>query len=296
MQQVLLLVTLFLISSSVHVDGQELFKREKRDNTWVLGYGDPQFIQHGRTIVDFNSSPPNVFREAPGLEMDITAAAMSNIHGSLLFYTNGLQIAARSHEIIEQGDSIMNGQFAEDAWENGLGYLLKQGVLILPYPGNDTSYLILHERMVWGGFTNGLYFTEAVSSGTGLRVTENKLIPIIEDSLAWGGLISVRHANGRDWWVLVPKEETNKYYRLLVSPQGIEILGFQEIGRAIDSGLCQNVYSPDGTKFVRYNGISLQDGSHIDLFDFDRCEGLLYNPKHISFNDSSWSGGAAISQ
>ncbi len=54
---------------------------------------------------------------------------------------------------------------------------------------------------------------------------------LLTDTLKWGGGLSVtKHANGRDWWVIVKKHYKNKFYKFLLTPLGIQSMGYQLIG------------------------------------------------------------------
>src|SRR5690606_34052923 len=69
----------------------------------------------------------------------------------------------------------------------------------------------------------------------------------------------------------------------------------QSLGMEIPHGLGQAVFSPDGTKCVHYSQVSMSAGNFLNIYDFDRCTGLLFNPIHENIVDSAWSGGVAIS-
>src|SRR5690606_23919909 len=79
----------------------------------------------------------------------------------------------------------------------------------------------------------------------------------------------------------------------LLSPFGLSIFSQQQIGNFTSSqsqGGGQAVFSPDGSKYIRYNPI---DG--IFIFGFDRSNGNLYDFQHIDINDGAFAGGVAVS-
>jgi PKD domain-containing protein/type IX secretion system substrate protein len=129
-------------------------------------------------------------------------------------------------------------------------------------------------------------------------VEKDKLL--IEDTLAFGKLTACKHANGRDWWILVRKDErfSRDVYRLLLSPQGVFNLGKQNAGPDIlySQGAVGNVvFSPDGTKYVSHE-IRFNPLNAIDIYDFDRCTGELEHLEHFTMDDSIFlDGGASIS-
>jgi hypothetical protein len=99
-----------------------------------------------------------------------------------------------------------------------------------------------------------------------------------------GQLTACRHANGRDWWIVMPKLFENAYHILLFTPNGIE-KKVRKIGAyriLAESGGGMAVFSPNGEKYIEYNGLS-----DAKIYDFDRCTGELSNFKHIEIRDDA---------
>ena len=117
----------------------------------------------------------------------------------------------------------------------------------------------------------------------------SKNVPIISDILSLGEITSCKHANGRDWWVFVHKHNSKRFYKLLVTPNGIQVLTLN-IGTLRNVWSGQSVFSPNGTRFAHYN-----PDTDVDVYDFDRCTGQLSNFRHVDINDSMAGGGVAFS-
>jgi hypothetical protein len=62
-------------------------------------------------------------------------------------------------------------------------------------------------------------FDPMASNGQGELVSKNNLI--LNDTLEVGNILSVRHSNGRDWWVVVKRFAFDVYYSILVTPDSI---------------------------------------------------------------------------
>jgi hypothetical protein len=92
--------------------------------------------------------------------------------------------------------------------------------------------------------------------------------------LGGGGLTACKHANGRDWWIVMPKLFSNCIYEYLLTPRGIDSMGLQCIGDtfAHNTDRGQAYFTPDGSKFIWGNPY---DSLHI--MDFDRCTGKFSN-------------------
>jgi hypothetical protein len=158
-----------------------------------------------------------------------------------------------------------------------MGYRLPQGALILPLPESTHLFVILHETLIWSteyyDLAKGLYYSLVdMNLNGGLGDVVQKNILFNNDSLDPGLITAVRHANGRDWWILIPEFLHNRYYRYLLSPAGITLIGQQTIGTAstiMELGVA--CFSPDGTKYVRFAATSINTPYRLEVFDFNRC-------------------------
>jgi hypothetical protein len=128
-----------------------------------------------------------------------------------------------------------------------------------------------------------------LDSGRGGVIQKNYVL--LNDSLVPGRLTACKHANGRDWWLIAHKFNTNRYYKFLITPTSIAGPYFQDIGSIRDAYRGQYTFSPDGKWFASYEPY-LND---LDIFEFDRCTGNLSNTIHVNINDSANCGGVAFS-
>ncbi|MBK7683752.1 MAG: hypothetical protein IPJ26_15350 [Bacteroidetes bacterium] len=91
-----------------------------------------------------------------------------------------------------------------------------------------------------------------------------------------------KHANGRDWWIMVKKHYKNRFYKFLLTPAGIQPMGYQLIGLDNQARLLDiYCFSPNGE--IVAGNIGFSGYAHdIVLMNFDRCTGLLSNHQIIS--------------
>ncbi|MBX2928399.1 MAG: T9SS type A sorting domain-containing protein [Saprospiraceae bacterium] len=270
---------------------------QKFDNIWLYGYNTSSSTPTGiiGSIGDF-SQPPLNFQPTPlGLRLRTSSTLISDAAGNLLFYTNGCAIANRRHEIMPNGQGLNPGPVHQAQCSGGYTGG-SQSSLILPMPQSDSLFMLLHKGIIYDPVlsvvTDRLYYSVVnMSTDTGVVLTKNVLL--ISDTLDAGQLTAVKHANGIDWWVIVSEYLSNRYYILLLNESGLEIYAQQQIGgtttRQSQAG-GQAVFTPDGTKYIRYNPA---DG--VFIFDFDRSTGDLSNFQHIAINDNAFVGGAAVS-
>lgn len=273
----------------------------KRDYIWLFGYdSNTQDSTFGGTVLDFNYDPVKISYQYRNMNFRATNSSISDEEGNLLFYSNGAYIAQGNHAPLLNGNGINPGPWTEGFAFYGLP--IPQSALMLPFPDED-NYILFHTQLdalpVIAAYISKIYYSKIdidFFSGTPGVLPNEKNIEIISDTLDYGKLTATRHGNGRDWWLIHGENGTNCYYTFMLTPEGIKNIEKQCTGLFIPSGLGQSVFSPDGTKFTRYDGINVDEGNFLNLYDFDRCSGLLSNPKQIHIVDSALCNGLAISQ
>lgn len=182
-------------------------------------------------------------------------------------------------------------------YEDSTGFNSNNSMVMLPDPVNKSQFHLFHinheltpETAFWADM---LHTSVDISGNAGEGTTLYKNQTIVDDTISGDKMHTVRHANGRDWWIVFPKLASNKYYIILLTPSGTTITE-QSIGEATWSGAGgELVFSPDGTKLARFN-----PRDDLRIFDFDRCTGVLSNPVYIPVEDNADNelfGGLAFS-
>jgi len=281
-----------------------LFTQQKWDAIWMIGYSTPS----GDSIIDltkldFNSFPVAIegINFGGGTFTQDANAAICNPYGTLQFYTDKCTVTDQDGWPPMLGGEKMTNDKYDSIYCSTGGGLGTQSVLALPWPDSADQYILFYYgyavvpiavalrpiKLYWGRIDMRL------NNGLGEVVEKHNII--VQDTLADGYLQAVRHANGRDWWVLTPEGGGNCYYTIEMSPTGPYVRFKQCEGQHWSSmqkdGLGQAVFSPDGSTYARMNW-------HYDLhvFDFDRCSGLLSNERTAAFPDHPYeTGGVAIS-
>jgi hypothetical protein len=109
-------------------------------------------------------------------------------------------------------------------------------------------------------------------------------------------MTAVRHANGRDWWIVLAKYDAPVWFSFLVSPAGISAPIVQRLdanGVPNYSWGLQATFSPNGKWYINSSWIS-----GLQLFRFDRCSGRLSDPVKISWDsegENFFPTGVAVS-
>jgi hypothetical protein len=262
------------------------------NNVWLLGYSSSYGLPCGGTRIDFSSGSPDTSYEYRDMNFRDCNASIGDSLGRLLFYTNGVYIANNLGDTMSNGSGLNPSSYTT-SW-SPVGLRIPQGDVIIRVPGSAHLYYLFHETLEFTTTTfhtfQLLYSLVDMSLDNSNGVVIQKNIAILQDTLVTGGITACKHANGRDWWLITHQFNTSVWYTMLVTPYGIQGPYSQNIGSVMtENYLNQTSFSPDGSKFACYQAIS-----DLDIYDFDRCSGLLSNNVHIDFTDTS-SGGLAFS-
>ena len=249
---------------------------QKQNNIWCFG---------DSTGIDFNNLiSPTPFSSS--LDTRGSCVSIADTNGQLLFYANTVAASGvnttkvwdRNNFPMVNGDGIIG-----EGWYNEL--------LILPFPNDEKKYY-LFSLGVLGPY--GLYYSVidiSLNGGLGKVIQKNVQLQTYQ---AWDAMAAIRHANGRDWWLITKDYDNslgNKTFHVnLVTPYGIHD-SVQSIGGIEYGGLGNMSFSKDGNRFLftSYNGL-------IEVMDFDRCNGQFSNPLVIlNANNFPHISGSAFS-
>jgi hypothetical protein len=275
---------------------------QRYDNTWYLGYPGNGEI-YGPSKVTFDDGSFNIKKDTNlfGGIYDSNNSVFSDFNGNHIAVFNGFWITDASGKKMLNGDSI---------WYETLPYLygysdddIAQGSMFLPWPGHPDSILLFYVSQgnaAWPisadlACLNLFYAIIQPSGNNGKGIVLEKRNEVLNDTIQYGRLSAVQHANGRDWWILINERNSNRFYRLLLDPNGIHKLDSQIVSLPIIDGVSQSVFSPDGNFYAVKNSVGAVIGNSIDVFRFDRCSGYLSNQYQIHKEGSSL-GGVAFSE
>jgi hypothetical protein len=258
---------------------------QQHDNNWLVGDGYSNGKTTQMTFSNNTLSLDSINRNMPMFRSSVT---MSDSLGNLLFYTNGIQIKNAQYQLMQNGDSLNPGQVANN--NVNTGYTIPEGTISMPHPIQVNKYYIFHQSTTFAsainGFSEKLYYTLVdMNANGGLGTVEVKNQVLLEnDSMCGGQLEVVKHGNGRDWWLIQPMSGSNGYHVFLIAGNTITYHHKQYLGtiKLLGSEVAgQAVFSHQGDKYFRYDY-----RNDLDIYDFDRCSGLLSNYLHIPITDS----------
>ena len=268
---------------------------QKEDHVWLLGgnFNSSDSVYKACRL-DFSSDTFSMTYVNKGLPYDGINVSICDSDGKLSCFSNGKSLYNRDYEIMDGGSNF----YPNANYQGGVSYI--QGYILLPRPGTDSQVVHIYgnPKVVFPpsgpiiGYIKLRYAVADMSQNGGLgKVTERDVIAGT-DTLMPTQMTAVRHGNSRDWWLLAPYYLGHKFYRYLLTPEGLQRIGEQNV-QATDLGLGHTCFSPDGQWYARFNwhGI-IPDSSFatFELYRFDRCSGLLSDRVAKTYDFSGLAG------
>jgi hypothetical protein len=251
------------------------------DLAWPLGYDSPP-----KANLNFSTGTLIIDTVSRDLRITETSASISDSLGKIIALSNGCYITNVLNDTMMNGDNLNPGSC--NSTYCGWGGIIVQGEMILPDPANQNQFILCHETCDYsnGGNPIALYTSTidfSFDSGKGAVINKNTIL--YSGPLCNGNLDAVKHANGRDWWILLHKRFTNECVVFLLDTLGISGPFIQAIGPVFDSvGYGTSCFSPDGRWYCTTTLLG-----DLHLFNFNRCNGLLSNYQYINMADSNGS-------
>ncbi len=162
--------------------------------------------------------------------------------------------------------------------ENGdtiVGTTFYQEMVIVPNPGNSNQFYLFTCEIIPSA-EQGFYWNLidlSYNGGLGKVIQKNVQL---QNFPVNDGLAAVKHGNGRDWWVVHKRYEpnvfTDEFYLYLVTASGVQPQPIQFTGRPSKNNNLRIKFSPSGNKMAVHEA-----GNNLDIYDFDRCTGVLSN-------------------
>lgn len=213
--------------------------------------------------LDFNSGYPVPLTNSAMWQAE-GVASISDSQGNLLFYTDGITIWNKEHEIMDNGTGLMGGISST------------QSGIIVPQPGNSVIYYVFTVPQEIG--TNGLRYTIvdlSMNGGLGTVTSKNNfLVQPTEEKVT-----AVRHDNNMDVWVITHTWNSDAFYCYLVTSAGVSTSPVITNIGSYHSGIQGNTHgylraSPCGDKIA----IIVRPIDSFEIFDFDNSTGIISNP------------------
>lgn len=253
----------------------------------IMGWAQtPNWYFGDHAGVKFTASGPVALTNGAMLTFE-GCTSLSDASGQLLAYSNGEAIWDSQHQIMPNGSAGLGGNNSSS-----------QGALLLPMPGSSTKAYLFCADAIENNLVGGLRYSVvdfSLRGGLG-DMTGPKGVVLPTPTI--GGkvtekLTAVRHANGRDFWIVVHGWQSNAFYSFLLSSTGISSTpvisnvgpihqggaSFFGAGNAVG---CMKA-SPDG----RHLALAQRD-SQCELYDFNNSTGGVSNYLLLAYHDYTY--------
>ncbi len=193
---------------------------------WKLGANLSLDFITGQGVVNLNDSNQST--------MNFTNTSITDRNGKIIFYSNACKVYNRNGDTMSNGSGFNHG-FYSDQYVNTDYYPLVKAATIIPFPNDTNKFYLLYLNMDWnvdGAYMPGkLYYLvvdKTLNGGLGDVVIKDQVV-INNDTLG-NNISSVKHGNGKDWWIIVRKHKGNTYYKVLIDSNGVHSPTKQIVG------------------------------------------------------------------
>lgn len=236
---------------------------QREGNIWYFG---------NNAALDFNKWVPRAINNSEMYARE-GCASISDSDGNLVLYTNGETVWNGEHKIMVNAEGLWGNQTST------------QSGIIVPHPGNHNLYYVFTVDQFDGG--KGLSYSIVdmrMPGGGGIYTDAKNLKP---DGAAGRQftekITSVKHTNGKDYWVIAHPWGGAEFFVYKVSASGISNYLPYESG--VDHGrpgfmdeteesVGYIKVSPKGHKLA----VAIEGKEMIQLFNFNATSGFISQP------------------
>ena len=252
----------------------------QQNNIWYFGR------QAG---LDFNSQggqPVPTALQNSAMNTDEGCSTICDDNGNLLFYTNGITVYNKEHNVMQNGDNLLGNKSA------------CQSGLIVPQPGGDSLFYIFTTDAIENNFANGYNYSIVnmkKDNGRGSIVVKNQLL----SQSCTERMTAARHANGVDIWLITNDNNSNTFRSWLITCNGLQTAPIvSNAGIVMNFNVLTNTgymkVSPDGKQLCHtffplgeeVGGVS----NFIQLFNFDNNSGIISGGIKVTRPNASYIG------
>lgn len=251
---IFLLIVLIILINDIIV-GQN-----KAYNIWYFG---------DYAGIDFNQSPPTPLTDG-AIQTDEGCASISDQNGNLLFYTDGVNVWDKGHQVMPLGNGLQGDNSSS------------QSAIIIPFPNNSNKYYIFTNYT-----TNGLFYSVVDISlpGNGTTIDpKGDIEPGTKNTALIGGassekLTAVYQDNSKNFWVIA-RGVGIQFRAYFVDQTGVNPPVTSDVGTPPNSAAgCMRI-NAQGNKIVV--GDYDVSSSVVEIYDFDKITGKVSNPQSIT--------------
>lgn len=222
------------------------------NNHWVFG---------NAAHFNFESGSPEYVIGRPNMNTQEGSTSVSDSKGNLLFYSDGLAVYGRDHNMLPNGDGLRGNKSSTSS------------AVAVPFPGNPNRYYLFCVDYNLSEENKGLSYNiidMSLNEGKGAVVVKNRLlVKPCDEKIA-----VTRNCDSKGFWVVVHEAFTDRYLSYAIGDTGLNInpvisIIKSHVGERPEIGYLK--FSPGGKWLV--NACTLEE--NLQLFGFDKRSGKL---------------------
>ena len=246
----ILLILLLLTSIST-------FSQKKNFNIWYFGYN---------AGIDFNTGSPLSLTNGEIYTRE-GCASICNDNGKLLFYTDGISIWDRNHNIMPNGINLMGDPSAT------------QSAIIVPAYQQPNIFYIFTVDNWQDDLVNGLRYSivdMSLNNGKGDVVSSSKNI-LLHDKVS-EKLCAIMHQNQKDVWIVAHDWGSDKFLAYLLTKDSLSTTPvITSIGVSHEGNYSNAVGYMKASMQNDRIALAIKNMNTMEIFDFDNSTGKLSN-------------------
>ena len=232
----------------------------------VVAQGESSNWLFGRKAgINFNEGAVTPI-ENGAIDTNEGCASISNSAGELLFYTDGILVWDKNHNVMPNGSNLFGNKSST------------QSAVVVPKPNSDSIYYIF--TVIHLGNIEGVKYSEVdmtLNGGNG-DVTSNKNITLTGRSAE--KISAVQHANGTDFWIATHTWNSDEFSVFEITENGVNTTPVNTNIGSFHGGTSFNSigymkFSPNGKRLAV---AKWSTDSTLEIFDFDSSTGVISNP------------------
>ena len=256
-------------------------------SNWIVG-------GNGKKILSFKEAPTRLVPLNKNISVRGSQVTYSDKHGNFKYLSNGFYMYNKNLVKMKNGTINLSSYLWKTNWID-YGMPLHGGGGFLEDPASDTLLYFIYTSIgtdgkigndtVIGPHKDKLYCLKINMNNDSILFKDSLILSIPQTNPAF-----VRHANGKDWWIVTGEYYKTNYRIFKLTDTGISESKIQTIGQYVSDSLadCRGwvEFSMDGSKYCRcysYDGIQ--------VMNFDRCKGEFSNPVFVPLKKEKWFQG-----
>ena len=247
MKCILLFLLVFIINETLY--------SQNEGNIWYFGTN---------AGLSFNTDPPTPLTNGQ-LNTYEGCAAVSDINGNLLFYTDGIYVYNKMHNVMPNGSGLMGDPSST------------QSAIIVPQPG--TYNVSLKRFNIYYIFTVDVHTgSDGVNYSIVDMTLDNGLGDITVKNVHLFGttttekICATKHANGCDFWIIGKLRDNNTFYSYILNNNGLQPPVISNTGPTIGNSWGYMKVSHNSQLIaIAHTGT----GAGIHVYDFDNNTGNI---------------------